>query len=71
MELIENNWGRVRCPYCDSVMKPSKEDIQESLDDGHYIICPICNGKIWFNDEYNEHPVISKILIRPWACWHK
>lgn len=71
MELIENNWGRVRCPHCDSVMKPDKEDIKESLDDGHYMVCPICDSKIWFNDEHNPHPVISKILIGPWACCHK
>lgn len=71
MKLIENNWGRVRCPHCDSVMEPEKKDIQESLDDGHYMTCPICDGTIWFNDKYNEHPVISKILIGPWACYHK
>lgn len=71
MKLIENNWGRVRCPHCDSVMEPEKKDIQESLDDGHYMTCPICDGTIWFNDKYTEHPVISKILIGPWACYHK
>ena len=71
MKLIENNWGRVRCPHCDSVMEPEKKDIQESLDDGHYMTCPICDGTIWFNDKYAEHPVISKILIGPWACYHK
>ena len=71
MKLIENNWGRVRCPHCDSVMEPEKKDIQESLDDGHYMTCPICDETIWFNDKYTEHPVISKILIGPWACYHK
>ena len=52
-------------------MEPEKKDIQESLDDGHYMTCPICDGTIWFNDKYTEHPVISKILIGPWACYHK
>lgn len=70
-KLLENNWGRVRCPHCDSVIEPEKKDIQESLDDGHYMICPVCDGTIWFNDKYTEHPVISKILIGPWACYHK
>ena len=42
MRLIENNWGRVRCPKCDSVMDQiTKEDIRDS-DDGHYIIKPSC-----------------------------
>ena len=64
MKLIENNWGKVRCPKCDSVMMPDKEDILESDDDGHYIICPVCKSKIWFGDDnvYDEHPVISAIL---------
>ena len=29
MILLENNWGKVRCPHCDSVMKPEKEDSEE------------------------------------------
>ena len=62
MELLENNWGKVRCPYCDSVMKPDKEDIHQTIDDGNYIICPVCNCSIWFNDKYTKHPVISRIL---------
>lgn len=45
-------------------MIPDKEDILESEDDGHYIICPVCKSKIWFGDDnvYDEHPVISAIL---------
>ena len=64
MILIENNWGKVRCPKCDSVMIPDKEDIRGTLDDGHYIVCPVCDSRIWFNDAdpYEKHPVISKIL---------
>lgn len=69
MRLIENNWGRVRCPKCDSVMDSiMKDDIRDS-DDGHYIVCPVCGSRIWFNDEYGEHPVIGKILSG--QLWHK
>ncbi len=69
MELLENNWGKVRCPKCDSVMKPNKDDIKWTLDDGHYIICPVCDSTIWFNDDFEAHPVVSKILNG--TPWHK
>ena len=69
MKLLENNWGKVRCPKCDSVMEPEKGDILVSLDDGHYMICPVCGGTIWFNDDDEEHPVISKILSG--QTWHR
>lgn len=70
MILLENNWGKVRCPKCDSVMKPEKGDIFYSYDDGHYIVCPVCGSRIWFgecgsdvmNEEYAGNPVIYKIL---------
>lgn len=59
MELIENNWGRVRCPHCDSVMdKITKDDIYDS-DDGHYMICPVCLKRIWFNDEYEPNHIVQ------------
>ena len=67
MELLENNWGKVRCPKCDSVMIPDKEDIKDTLDDGHYVTCPVCNSTIWFNDEDEVHPVIQNVLDNiPW-----
>jgi len=59
MKLIENNWGKVRCPFCESVMEPDKEDIMTNSDYENYIICPVCDSKIWFED---NHPVIEKIL---------
>lgn len=64
MELLENNYGKVRCKVCDSVMKPSKEDVKVSpYGDGHYIICPVCNSYIWLNDySYERNPVLDHIL---------
>ena len=50
-------------------MEPEKGDILVSLDDGHYMICPVCGGTIWFNDDDEEHPVISKILSG--QTWHR
>lgn len=62
MRLLENNWGKVRCPKCDSVMDQIvKEDIYDS-DDGHYIICPICRSRIWFNDEYEKHHIVENAM---------
>lgn len=62
MELIENNWGHVRCPKCDSVMGHIvKEDIHDS-EDGHYMICPVCKNRIWFGDEYEPHPIVQNAL---------
>lgn len=69
MELLENNWGNVRCPRCDSVMRPDKQDIKDTLDDGHYMVCPVCESTIWFNDDEEPHPVISKILNN--TPWHR
>ena len=71
MILLENNWGKVRCPHCDSVMKPEKEDIIHDYDegDGEYRICPVCGRRIWFghnditmSEDYAENPVIYRIL---------
>ena len=67
MELLENNWGKVRCPRCDSVMRPEKQDIKDTLDDGHYMICPVCGSTIWFDDDEETHPVVEGLIgNRPW-----
>ena len=57
MTLLENNWGKVRCKECDSVMKPDQGDIF-SHEDGFYVICPVCGSRIWFDA---ENQVISRI----------
>lgn len=63
MVLLENNWGKVRCPKCDSVMDQiTKDDIYNSLDDGHYIICPVCGSSIWFNDKYTQHHIVKNAM---------
>ena len=59
MELLENNWGKVRCQDCDSVMKIDKDDIQYQFDDGYYIVCPVCGARIWFRD---GNQVIDRII---------
>ena len=62
MRLLENNWGKVRCPKCDSVMDQIvKEDIYDS-NDGHYIFCPACGSRIWFNDEYEKHHIVENAM---------
>lgn len=63
MRLLENNWGKVRCPKCDSVMDQiTKKDIHDS-DDGHFIICPVCGSSIWFNDKYVSHHIVKNAKI--------
>jgi YgiT-type zinc finger domain-containing protein len=62
MTLLENNFGKVRCKTCDSVMIPDKEDVKYSYDDGHFVICPVCGERIWFNDEDYRNPVCAHIL---------
>lgn len=70
MRLIENNWGRVRCSKCDSVMDQIiKEDIYDS-DDGHYIICPVCQSRIWFNDEHEPHHIVQNAMS-PFGIPHR
>lgn len=65
MKLLENNWGKIRCPYCDSVMEIEKDDIQEHYDDGLYVVCPICDSIIWCED----NPVVKN--IKQGILWHK
>ena len=36
----------------------TKEDIHDS-DDGHYMICPVCLKRIWFNDEYESNHIVQ------------
>ena len=47
MILLENNYGKLRCPYCDSVMKIESSDINTNYDNELYVICPVCNSNIW------------------------
>ena len=47
MILLENNYGRLRCPYCDSVIKVESSDINETYDNELYTICPVCDSNIW------------------------
>lgn len=62
MRLLENNCGKVRCSKCDSVMDEiTKDDIYDS-DDTHYMICPICRSRIWFNDEYEKHHIVENAM---------
>jgi Zn finger protein HypA/HybF involved in hydrogenase expression len=47
MILLENNYGKLRCLQCDSVMKIEPSDINVDCDNELYVICPVCNSKIW------------------------
>ena len=50
MKLLENNYGKLRCPHCDSVMEIEPNDVEANYDNELYIVCPVCNSKIWVTD---------------------
>lgn len=50
MILLENNYGNLRCPYCDSIMKIESSDINTNYDNELYVVCPVCNSNIWVTD---------------------
>jgi uncharacterized C2H2 Zn-finger protein len=65
MKLLENNWGKIRCPYCDSVMEIEKDDIMDNCDGEIFITCPVCDSYIWLT----HNPVAQK--IKDGITWHK
>ena len=65
MKLLENNWGKIRCPYCDSVMEIEKKDIMDNSDGEIFIICPVCESYIWLT-----HNVVAR-RIQEGINWHK
>lgn len=65
MKLLENNWGKVRCPGCDSVMEIEKNDLMYDSDGELYIICPVCDSYIWLT-----HNAIAR-KIEKGELWHK
>ena len=62
MELLENNYGKVRCNTCDSVLKPDKDDVCSNYDGEYYVICPVCDQRIWFHGNPNTNPVLKHII---------
>ncbi len=65
MKLLENNWGKLRCPYCDSVMEIEPNDVESNYDNELYVVCPVCDSKIWVTD----NPVVK--LIKSGIMYHK
>lgn len=61
MELIENNFGNVRCEECDSVVRlESESDLNYSYEDGcWYAVCPVCGSKRWFGA---DSPVVQRYI---------
>ena len=53
MKILENNFGKIRCPYCDSVFELEKGDLTEcSQDPGEYYFeCPICGEHKYFEPD--------------------
>lgn len=53
MELIENNFGKVRCHECDSVVKVEKKGdlVYEIHDDCYSLTCPVCGAKRWLEKD--------------------
>ena len=68
MEILENNFGKVRCPECDSVFRiTDKGDfVWDPHDDNYYIKCPICGQLKWFeeDDPYVQHYIHHQITHR-------
>ncbi|WP_296864718.1 hypothetical protein [uncultured Methanobrevibacter sp.] len=57
MIILENNFGKIRCPYCDSVFKLEKGDLTQCSQDPevYYFECPICYERKYFEDDVFEH----------------
>lgn len=62
MILLENNYGKLRCPYCDSVMKIESSDINTNSDNELYVICPICDSNIWTTNNIVVKKIKNDIL---------
>ncbi len=58
MRIIENNYGNIRCPMCDSVFQLEKGDLQwtHTDEDSYYFECPICGALKWFDE---DHPYVE------------
>ena len=65
MKLLENNWGKLRCPHCDSVMEIESSDIETNYDNELYVVCPVCDSNIWVTDNVVAHQMKKGIM------WHK
>lgn len=65
MKLLENNWGKLRCPHCDSVMEIEPSDIETNYDNELYVVCPVCDSNIWVTDNVVAHQMKKGIM------WHK
>lgn len=62
MILLENNYGKLRCLQCDSVIKIEPSDINTNYDNELYVICPVCNSKIWVTDNIVVKKIKNGIL---------
>ena len=62
MKLIENNYGKVRCKTCDSVIIPDRKDICSNYDNECYVVCPVCGQDIWFDGNPDTNPVLKHII---------
>jgi rubrerythrin len=49
MELLENNFGKLRCEECDSVIRiEGDNDFEYSYNDDCYTVtCPVCGATKW------------------------
>lgn len=57
MRIIENNYGNIRCPMCDSVFQLEKGDLKTSWHDPeYYFICPVCGHTKWYDE---DHPYVE------------
>ena len=65
MKLLENNYGKLRCPHCDSVMEIEPNDVETDYDNELYVICPVCDSTIWVTD----NAVVKR--MKEGILWHK
>lgn len=61
MELLENNFGKLRCEGCDSVMRiESDKDFAYSYNDDCYTVtCPVCGSVRWLE---KSNPLVQSYI---------
>ena len=61
MKIIENNFKKLRCTECDSVVEiESDMDFEYSyIDDCYTVTCPVCGAKRWLE---TSNPLVQEFI---------
>lgn len=54
MEILKEKTYKARCLSCNSMLCVSKSDLKVTMFDNVYFKCPVCNRKIYLNDEQRD-----------------